>query len=512
MVPPKKTNRKRGDRLTDLIQDVADVRAPAVPQMAASRTGPLSFRTKAIYGSGSLVETVINAALTNFHLFYLTAVCGLSGTLAGASGFAALAIDAFFDPFMGYLSDGTHSRFGRRHPYMIVAAVPIAITFGLLFSIPSGFKGFGLFLYSTSIVLAMRIGLSAFVVPFMAMGGELTDDYHERSIVVTYRHFFGIIGGIIPVLIGLPLFLSGNNMLLRGAYIPYVWTCAAVVLGGALFSSLGSLDTVPRLHQAKTEASRNIGRDFLEVFKNKSFVVLFVALLIFFIAQGTAGVLALHASKYFWRLPTANIASIQILYPIGQALGIPIILAFATRLEKRTITLGGQIAFCALQAGLPLLRIAGLLPPNGPLLYAMITANWIIVGVSVTAMVIGFQSMMADAADEHDYLFGARREGVYFAGLSFSVKLTAGVGVLIGGIALDAIGFPSGWIAAHPLATVHLADLTVRNLGLVAGPMPAAITAICILVTWFYRIDRKRHAEITETLNARRAAAAKQQP
>ena len=481
------------------------MRTPTAPQAAASRNGPLSFRTKAIYGSGSLVETVINAALTNFHLFYLTAVCGLSGTLAGASGFAALAIDAFFDPFMGYLSDGTHSRFGRRHPYMIAAAAPIAIMFGLLFSVPAGFKGFGLFLYVTAIVLAMRVGLSAFVVPFMAMGGELTDDYHERSIVVTYRHFFGIIGTIFPVLIGLPLFLSGNNMLLRGAYIPYVWTCAAVVLGGALFSSFGSLDTISRLHQAKTEGSRNIGRDFLEVFKNKSFVILFGALLIFFIAQGTAGVLALHAAKYFWRLPTGNIASIQILYPIGQAVGIPLILAIAARAEKRTITLGGQLAFCLLQGVLPLLRIWGLLPPNGPLLYAIITANWIALGVTVTAMVIGFQSMMADAADEHDYLFGVRREGVYFAGLSFSVKLTAGAGVFIAGIALDAIKFPSAWIAAHPLAAVNLPSETIQNLGLIAGPMPAAFTAICIAVTWFYSIDRKRHAEIVKALTDRRA-------
>src|SRR5882672_9931151 len=106
--------------------------AAAIEAAAAKlRSEKLNFRTKTIYGSGALVEVVINTVLTNFHLFYLTAVCGLSGTLAGTSAFLALAIDAFVDPFIGSLSDNSHSRWGRRHPFMIVSALPIAVAFGL---------------------------------------------------------------------------------------------------------------------------------------------------------------------------------------------------------------------------------------------------------------------------------------------------------------------------------------------------------------------------------------------
>ena len=144
------------------------------------------------------------------------------------------------------------------------------------------------------------------------------------------------------------------------------------------------------------------------------------------------------------------------------------------------------------------------LPPNGPLLTGILAVNFAIVGVTVTALVIGFQSMMADAADEHDFLFGARREGIYFAGLSFSVKLTAAAGVLLAGKAADLIGLPSS-IAQHGGMHIQIPAETVRNLGLISGPLPAAITLTCMIITWFYGIDRKRHAEIRDALAKRRS-------
>jgi GPH family glycoside/pentoside/hexuronide:cation symporter len=353
----------------------------------------------------------------------------------------------------------------------------------------------------------MRFGLSTFVIPYMAMGGELTGDFHERSIVVAFRHAFGILAGFLPLLIGLPLFLKGGNVLLRQAYIPYAWTCAGIVLAGAVVSGFGSLPVRNRLHTPAADAApMNFFREVVEVFRNRSFLILFGALVIFFVAQGLAGVLALDTALFFWKLPTSTISVLQLAVPFGSAIGIPIILTLAKRFEKRTIVLGGQLGFCLAQMTLPLLRIAGVLPPNGPLLTPILILNFVVVGITVTALVIGFQSMMADAADEHDFLFGSRREGIYFAGLSFSVKLTAAVGVLLGGTARDLIGVPTS-IAQHGGMNIHLPAETIRNLGLVSGPVPAFITMTCIWITWHYRIDRKRHAEIKSVLDERRRSS-----
>jgi glycoside/pentoside/hexuronide:cation symporter, GPH family len=495
--------------LTAIVQGELAPLAPSDPVESVplpSRGERLPIRTKVVYGTGSFVDVLVNAVLSNFNLFYLTIVCGLSGTLAGAAAFIALAVDAFVDPFVGSVSDNTQSRWGRRHPFMIVAALPVALAFGLMFSVPKGLSDWPLFAYAIGVALFLRFGLSTYVIPYTAMGSELTDDYHERSVVVAYRHFFGIIATILPLALGIPLFLKGHAKYLHDSYLAYAWTCAAIVLAGALVCAFGTLNDRARLHRAHHTAQYSLAgqfREIGEVFRNRSFCILFACLVIFFVAQGTAGVLALHANAFFWKLPDAIIATASIAIPVGSAIGIPIITWLARTYEKRTIVLGGQFAFCLIQGVPPLLRIGNILPPNGPLLYGVLIADALVAGVIITALVIGFQSMLADAADEHDLLFNARREGLYFAGLSFSVKAAAGAGVFLAGIALDAIGFPTG-TTAHAGA---IAAVTVRNLGLIYGPGPALLTSICILVTWHYRIDRRAHGEIQRKLAERNAAA-----
>src|SRR5262249_33622919 len=101
-------------RVTELLDRSTTVPVAAdVPLKTAAPTTRLSFRAKTIYGSGALVEAVITAVLSSFHLFFLTAVCGMPGTLAGLSTFIGLAVDAFVDPLIGSLSDNSHSRWGR---------------------------------------------------------------------------------------------------------------------------------------------------------------------------------------------------------------------------------------------------------------------------------------------------------------------------------------------------------------------------------------------------------------
>ena len=123
----------------------------------------------------------------------------------------------------------------------------------------------------------------------------------------------------------------------------------------------------------------------------------------------------------------------------------------------------------------------------------------------MTVASVSIISMMADAADEHDFLFGARREGLYFAGLSFAGKTATGLGTLIAGIAVDLIGFPTN------LATVGTAmKITPERLDAlawVAGPLVALISGTGLLILMLYRIDRRRHVQVSDALTARRMEA-----
>jgi len=180
------------------------------------------------------------------------------------------------------------------------------------------------------------------------------------------------------------------------------------------------------------------------------------------------------------------------------------IAAFMARvLEKRVTAMAGISLIGLCQFFPAILMVSGLIPPPA-VVPALMTAA-ALSGVGASMSLIGFQSMMADAADEHELLFGARREGFYFAGLSFSAKAASGLGTFIAGLALGIIDFPAD-LASKGGDKVHIAAATVEHLGLMYGIVPGAMTFICIVLTVFYRIDRAAHADIQTQLVARRAA------
>ncbi|HXU99677.1 MAG TPA: MFS transporter [Caulobacteraceae bacterium] len=466
----------------------------------AQRAGRLGRGLLGVYASGALVETTINFALTNFLLFYLTIVCGLSGTLAGAVGLISLAIDACIDPLIGSLSDNLRSPLGRRHPFLIGASVPAGLALVLIFSIPTGMTGVGLFAYATVLSLALRFGLSAFQVPYYALGAELSEDYVERSTIVAFRLGLAVLGTLAATILSYRIFLAGpGGTLHRAAYTPMAWCFAAIIMASGLVAGIGTLGARSRLHGPPPPgpgAARRFFAELGEIFRNRSFRVLFASLLLFFVAQGVAGPLTLHANTYFWLISTKQIGDLTLIYTAGLAGGIVLTGLAARKLEKRTLVLTG-LTFFILAGLVPApLRVAGLLASPASVM-ATLTVAVIFLGVGVSFAVIGFQSMMADAADEHEHLFGARREGLYFAGINFSAKTSSGLGVLIAGIVLDLIGFPHGLAGA---THAHLARHTVVSLGLIYGPGAATVSMTAMAILLGYKLDKARHTEILRAL------------
>ena len=476
----------------------------------AQAPGRLTFRTKFLYGMGQFVDSVSNTSLTYFSFFYLTAVCGMSGTLAGTAAFIALTFDSVADPAIGLLSDNTRTRLGRRHPYMFAALVPIAVSFALFFAIPRGFSGTTLFVYATATLILLRISLSLFYLPYIALGAELTDDYHERSVIVAYRVLLGMIANFLFFGLALGVFMPGTNgMLNRAAYAPFAVTFSVIMLAGGLVGALGTRSTIARLHVASPRTGsvvRQFLRELGEIFRNSSFVALFSACLIFFVAQGAAASLTLHANKYFWHLPASVVQGVFYgLVAFGPLVGIPVTALLSRVLEKRTISVSALLVFCLCQFFPPVIKIMGLLPDSGPTLFAVLVGNSTALGASLTAGVISFQSMMADAADEHEHLFGTRREALFYAGLTLSAKSASGLGALIAGVAMDAIHFPSN-LAANG-AALHLEPEVLRNLGLISGPLPALMTAFAAFTMFGYGLNRRKHADIQHALAAKQRAA-----
>ncbi|HBV25332.1 MAG TPA: hypothetical protein DEB44_05315, partial [Acidimicrobiaceae bacterium] len=163
----------------------------------------LSIPVMAAFGAGELVQAVVTIGLYSLLLFYYQQVVGLSGTLTGLALGIALFFDGVTDPAVGSLSDRIQGRYGRRHPVMAGAAIPLAIAFFFLFYPPDGLAEFGNFVWLTVFAILVRTALTFFVIPHLALGAEMAPDYLQRS---TLYSFGSLIGGIGGALIGFAVY------------------------------------------------------------------------------------------------------------------------------------------------------------------------------------------------------------------------------------------------------------------------------------------------------------------
>ncbi len=482
-----------------------EMRVAQTASRAAAVFPPLKLREKATFATGDMVEGGINYALSTFLLFYLTGVCGLSGSLAGLALSLTLLVDAVMDPLIGYVSDNTRARLGRRHPFLLGAAIPLALSVALLFSIPEGLKGAALFAYVVAILLVQRVVHSGFLLPYAAMVSELSRDYRERSSVTMFRQLFNNFGLLITLSLGFGLFLKGDAALVdRHAYAAYGWAIGGVVLVLMLTCGLGTLPMRFRLQanpHAQAPSPAQFGRELVNAFRNRSFVILFAAIVIFWVAQGAAGALGLHAYKYFWRAP-ADLLQLIPAFTVGGALtGVPIAGFLLTRLEKQQVCVGGVVLYCLTQSILTVAHVLGLTPETGPGLVGVIGVLVVLQTWALCAIGVSFFSMMADCTDEHAQLFGARQEALFFAATTFSTKAAIALGSLIAGVSLDLIGFPKEIAKLGPNPVIA-AD-TVRNLGLLVGPGAGLMAITCVLFLARYSLDPARVAKIQDELAAR---------
>jgi len=477
--------------------------------MSGAKSAPLRFGAKVAYSTGQLVEGVINNALSVFLLFYVTTACGLSGGLAGIALSVGLIIDAVMDPLIGSLSDGWRSRFGRRLPFMAAGLAPLAICFILIFALPPGLGQIGLAAWLTALSIMMRVSMSLFVLPYQAVGAELSVDYAERSSLMTWRWGVGQIGALLAIFLGFGVFLAGKNGLSdRSAYLPFGITMAAIFTLGAALAIRTTWTTRDRQHGPSTTEGAlgaRVFREMVEVFNNPSFRILFFGALLFFVAIGVYAALSLHTNTFFWKLSAAQTQTVTLALFGGLLAGAPLAAPLLARFEKATVLTAGMFGLGLAQGAPFLLRFAGLFPFTGGTLAMVLSLIMVAAGALMAAAAIAFMSMMADAADEHEDLFGARREGLFFAGWAFASKAATGLGALAAGAVLQFIHFPTD-IARHgglqAVLPAHMTDM----LAWFTGPGTGLLSIAAALINLGYRLDRKAHAEILRRLEARRAA------
>ena len=483
-----------------------NVSDPAPSKDQTDPTGEIrpTVAQKIFYSLGQAAQSGGFDTAVGFVFFYYTVVLGLSGALVGAALAIGLASDALVDPFIGSWSDNIKSKLGRRLPLMIAAIPLTAISVGLLFSPPADLSQPLLFGWLALLSVAGRSSISLFHVPYIALGAELATDYAERTSVVVYRSVAGILSGLIITALGFSVFFANGGLQRPDGYPGFGWSAAAVLFVCMSLCCLGlrrHAASLPQPEQIAQPMWRRLPIEVKEIFANRSFRLLFISALITYVAQGLNATLNSHSFVFVWRLKSEDIQFITYAFIVGLLLGVGAAPKFQQRLEKKNVVLIGLSLLIANWLVVQGSWLLGLYSPVGDAALMPMQFNSFVAGIGIGFVSVSYPSMMADAADEHEHLFGRRREGLYFAGLGFANKAATSIGVLLAGVALDLIRFPSD--IGQNAATVLPHDVQFR-LVLVWGPVAAVIAVISMLIFSSYGISRARHAEIATSLREKR--------
>lgn len=464
----------------------------------------LPIRTKILFGCGQGVETAATFVANTFLLFYLTSVVGISPATAGTIIFLSLVIDAIADPLIGSWSDRSHSRWGKRLPFMVVGLPIICVASIALFATP--LTGNTLPAISVALMLnvLLRVGTSLFALPYSALTAELTSDYDERSSVTVYRMIFGFVATVLTIVPAFGIiFVTKDAYASREAYMSLgALLCAAVLLLG-LVCILGVRQTVlisPTEHLPPSSNSRSLFADVKDLCRNRSFLILFGSALYLLVIAGSMNALNLYAYNYFWKLP-ASLNQLPIFSAqAGLLAGIPLTVLLLKRLEKRDVVLLG-VGLIAVSQTLSVLIAYGLLGPMpNAKATSVLTAASAIFGACNSFFFIGFQSMVADAVDEHELKFGQRCDGLYYSALVFSSKSAVGLGSLIAGIVLAVVGLDGK--AVNKAAAIS--DTAESFLGLLWGAGHGLAFLLSVPLILAYRLNRSQHTDVLKELDEQR--------
>lgn len=462
----------------------------------------VTFGLKTAYGSGAVADGVQNGVFSSFLLFYYTGVLGLSGGLAGTALFLGMCFDAVSDPLVGYLSDHTRSRWGRRHPWMYAAIVPLGVSLYFLMAPPPGLDQTGLFLWMTGFAIAVRVALTLHMLPRNALVAEMSRDYDERTSLISAGFLLGWCGGLLlgqlAWFVIIPAF-PGRRM----DPDPYriIGAVAAVMASASvLVSALGTHRLIPSL-RAPAEVQLGVAPFLQEVgnaLRNRSFRTILIGGMIVSVAANFQEVFGLYMNTYFWEFSDREMALFGLVLAVGVFVAVVVARPLTERTDKRTTALR-LAAFLLVWSPLTIVaRFVDLLPANGStLLFAILAGHLLVSIIPGVAMAIILSAMFTDTIDENEVRTGLRQEGVFAAANAFMLKSVAGVGNLLGGFAIEWIDFP---VQAAP-GTV--APEKIMWLGIAAGPSLFLFYLAGYVFLSRYEITRERYAEIQRELLSR---------
>lgn len=449
----------------------------------------LSPGFKVRFAMADLGFTTLRAAADFFLLFYFTDIAGINSAIAGSAlMFGKLTWDAINDPLVGYWSDRTRSRFGRRRVWMLAAAVPIAVATWLQFSLPHGLTGIAAFLTVLGTFWLKDTFITMAAVPYNALTPEVTGDYRERSSVAAYRGGAAVVGYLIGAA-GITAVVGALRV--GGMSLPDAWSRTAGIYGlimlVALLVTTFSVTEKPGL--AEEAAKTAWWPSFKLCFRNRPFVILMAVFVLSNFAFTAQAALLPYLIQYQLGM-TAQTSAIVATSLLMTGIFLVPARMLSDRINKGpTYALGLAIAAFAFIA-------AYLFLPHRPTPWVFLVAA--VLGIGFSAHWIMPYAMMPDVTEYDEKMTGQRREGAYYGISNFIIKFAIALGVAVPGWALSGYGYV-------PNATQT--ETALFGIRFFYAIVPAIAVLLCVPLLVRYPITRQSHAALAVQLSNGKDAA-----
>lgn len=467
------------------------------PSPASSPVSPesekLSLSTKLAYGAGDLGPAITANIAGFFLLYFFTNVAGLNAGLAGLILMIGKIWDAVNDPIVGVLSDRTHTRWGRRRPWILLGTIPFGIFYFLQWLVPRfsanpSANQWGLFWYYVVIAVLFNMAYTAVNLPYTALTPELTQDYNERTNLTSFRFTFSIGGSILSLVIAQLIFARVQEP--GSQYIVLAAICAVLSVLSLLWCVWG----VRERYQVNTTEHLSYLEQLRIILQNRPFLfVIGIYLFSWLAVQVTATIIPFFVVNWMG-LSNQVITQVALAVQVTAMIMLFVWSAVSKRVGKKAVYFMGMSLWVIAQAGLFFLQ-----PGQIGLMYMLA----VIAGFGVSTAYLIPWSMMPDVIELDELRTGQRREGIFYAFMVLLQKIGLAAGLFLVGQALELAGF-NETISGQPVPTQP--DSALLAIRIAIGPLPTVALICGLILAYFYPITREVHAEILLRLKERQAS------